>query len=285
MVRSRPAWPRLTAMADRTLRAAAVQMNSQEDPRKNLDDCRVLVAQAGAARARLIVLPENFAYFGPDEGRRAIAERLGEGGAIESEVSSWARSANAFVVAGGMPERSDDAERPYNTAAVFAPDGRLVAKYRKVHLFDVDLSDGTKLSESAKTKPGAEPVVVDVDGFKVGLSICYDVRFPELYRRLVDAGAEILLVPAAFTLYTGKDHWSVLLRARAIEAQCWVVAAAQWGRHPGGRATYGHSMIVDPWGTVVAESSDKSGVVVADLDEEYLKRVRAQLPSLRHRRL
>jgi predicted amidohydrolase len=258
-------------MADGTLRAAAVQTSSQEDLRKNLDECRALVEQAAAHAARLIVLPENFAYFGPDEGRRSVAERFGEGGPIETALAAWARSAKAFVVGGGMPEKSGDPERPFNTCAAFGPDGRLVGAYRKIHLFDVDLSDGTKLSESAKTTPGSEPVVLDVDGFKVGLSICYDVRFPELYRR--------------FTVHTGKDHWAVLLRARAIEAQSWVVAAAQWGRHPGGRTTYGHSMIVDPWGTVVSESSERSGVVVADLDREYLSRVRAGLPSLRHRKL
>jgi predicted amidohydrolase len=272
-------------MADGMLRVAAVQTSSQEDLRKNLDDCRVLVERAADAGARLIVLPENFAYFGPDDGRRAVAERYGGGGSIEREVATWARAARAFVVAGGMPEQSGDPERPFNTAAVFSPDGDLVATYRKIHLFDVELSDGTKLRESAKTSGGSEPVVIDVDGFTIGLSICYDVRFPELYRRLTDLGAEVLLVPAAFTLHTGKDHWTVLLRARAIEAQCWVVGAAQWGRHPGGRATYGHSMIVDPWGTVVAECSDRSGVVVADVDKEYLRRVRDQLPSLRHRRL
>jgi predicted amidohydrolase len=272
-------------MADGTLRVAAVQATSQEDLRKNLDDCRILVERAGALGARLIVLPENFAYFGRDDGRRAVAEQFGDGGVIERELAGWARATHAFVVAGGMPERSEEAERPYNTAAVFAPDGRLVATYRKIHLFDVDLADGTKLNESAKTKPGADPVVLDIDGFTVGLSICYDVRFPELYRRLADMGAEVLLVPAAFTLHTGKDHWNVLLRARAIEAQCWVVAAAQWGRHPGGRTTYGHSMVVDPWGTVVAECSDRSDVIVADLDRAYLERVRSQLPSLRHRRL
>lgn len=272
-------------MADGTLRAAAVQVSSQEDVRKNLADCRALVERAHASGARLILLPENFAYFGPDEGRRAVAERFGEGGPIESALSEWARSANAYVVAGGMPERSDDGERPYNTCAAFSPDGRLMASYRKVHLFDVELADGTTLRESAKTSAGSAPVVADIDGFKVGLSICYDVRFPELYRRLADQGAEVLVVPAAFTVHTGKDHWAVLLRARAIESQAWLVAAAQWGRHPGGRTTFGHSMIVDPWGAIVAECSDRTGLIVADLDRAYLERVRAELPSLRHRKL
>jgi predicted amidohydrolase len=272
-------------MADGTLRVAALQTSSQEDLGKNLEACRKLVDVAASSGARLILLPENFAYFGADEGRRTVAERLGAGGPIETELVAWAKGAGAFVVAGGMPEKSADPERPYNTCAVFAPDGRIVATYRKIHLFDVDLADGTTLRESSKTAPGMDPVVVDVDEFKVGLSICYDVRFPELYRRLVDLGAEVLVVPAAFTLHTGKDHWAVLLRARAIESQCWVVAAGQWGRHPLGRTTYGHSMIVDPWGVIVAESSNRVGVVVADVDRAYVERVRAELPSLKHRRM
>jgi predicted amidohydrolase len=152
-------------------------------------------------------------------------------------------------------------------------------------LFDVDLPDGTELRESSHTSSGAEPVVVEVAGFKVGLSICYDLRFPELYRALVSRGAEVLVVPAAFTLLTGKDHWHVLLRARAIEAQSWVIAAAQWGTHPKGRTTYGHSLVIDPWGCVVAECSDRVGLVVADLDRGYLELVRKRLPSLCHRRL
>ncbi len=168
---------------------------------------------------------------------------------------------------------------------MIGPDGRRVASYRKIHLFDVELPDGTELRESVATTAGAEPVVVEVDGFKVGLSICYDLRFPELYRALVDRGAEIIVVPAAFTLQTGKDHWHVLLRARAIESQCWLVAAAQWGRHPKGRASYGHSLVADPWGQVVAECSDRVGVIDADVDREYLERVRRTLPSLAHRRL
>jgi predicted amidohydrolase len=162
-----------------------------------------------------------------------------------------------------------------------------------VHLFDVELPDGSSLRESATTTSGvpgsgaasAALVVVDAFGFKVGLSICYDLRFPELYRGLVDAGAEVLLVPAAFTLQTGKDHWHPLLRARAIESQCYVAAAGQWGKHSRGRSTYGHSMVIDPWGTIVAEASDRTGVVVADIERAYLERVRGLIPSLKHRRL
>jgi predicted amidohydrolase len=198
-------------------------------------------------------------------------------------LSSLAKAHAVTIVGGGMPELNPDTDVPFNTAVVFDERGVLIASYRKIHLFDVDLADGTVLKESACTAPGSEPVVVSVGGFGVGLSICYDVRFPELYRRLVDAGAELLLVPAAFTLHTGKDHWHVLLRARAIEAQCYVAAAAQWGKHPLGRTTYGHSLIADPWGTVVAECSDGMGCALARVEGNKLEDLRASLPSLKHR--
>jgi len=270
-------------------------MSSQDDLASNLVECRSGVARAAALGARLVVLPENFAYFGPDEGRREVAEPVGDlTSPIQQALSESAREHGVFVVGGGMPERSTDRARPFNTCVVVGPTGQLMARYRKVHLFDVDLPDGSRLRESETTEPGATErpvdgdsafVVVDVLGFEVGLSICYDLRFPELYRGLVERGAEVLVVPAAFTVQTGKDHWHVLLRARAIESQCFVVAAGQWGKHPRGRTTYGHSMVVDPWGTIVAEASDRTGVVVADIDRAYLDRVRTQLPSLKHRRL
>lgn len=285
-------------MPSEILRAAAVQMSCQDDLAANLSECRASIARAASMGARLVVLPENFAYFGPDEGRRAIAEPAGDSSRpIQHALSTSAREHGVVVVGGGMPEASADPARPFNTLVVFGPDGELAGAYRKVHLFDVDLPDGARLRESDSTSPGGSSalpapastapalVVVDVFGFKVGLSICYDLRFPELYRGLVDRGAEVLLVPAAFTLQTGKDHFHPLLRARAIEAQCYVVAAAQWGKHPRGRATYGHSMVVDPWGTIVAEASDRTCEVVADIDRAYLERVRALIPSLRHRRL
>lgn len=272
--------------ASKLLRAAAVQLNSQEDVAENLSQCRVQVRAAAERGAQLIVLPENFAYLGPEAGKRDHAERLGDASApIQSALWAMAREASAVIVAGGFPETSPDEGRPYNTCAAFAPGGELLGAYRKIHMFDVELPDGTKLSESAATSSGAEPVVLDVLGFKLGLSVCYDLRFPELYRALIDRGAEVLLVPAAFTLQTGKDHWHVLLRARAVEAQSWVIAAAQWGRHPKGRASYGHALIVDPWGTIVAECSDGVGVAIADIDHGYTERVRESLPSLKHRRL
>jgi predicted amidohydrolase len=235
---------------------------------------------------RLAVLPENFAYFGPELGRRGVSERVGDKtGVIQTTLSELAKTHHMALIAGGFPELSPEQERPFNTCLVFAATGELVTRYRKIHLFDVDLPDGTELRESRDTRAGDDPVVVDVEGFCVGLSICYDLRFPELYRVLVSRGAEVLVVPAAFTLLTGKDHWHPLLRARAIESQSYVIAAAQWGKHPKGRTTYGHALIVDPWGTIVGECSDRVGYVSAELDRDYLNEVRTRLPSLAHRRL
>jgi deaminated glutathione amidase len=269
-----------------TLRVAAVQLQSQDDVAQNLAECRRLVSAAGRDGARLVVLPENFAYFGPDETKHAIAEPLADSsGPIQSALAEIAQRAQVFLVAGGFPERSEDAARPFNTALVYRPDGELLTSYRKIHLFDVALQDGTQLSESSGTTPGSAVVTFDIGRFRIGLSICYDLRFPELYRALVSAGANVLLVPAAFTLHTGKDHWHALLRARAIESQAFVVAAAQWGKHPRGRSTYGHSLVVDPWGAVIADASDQVGVVSATLDLRYLEQVRAAVPCLNHRRL
>jgi deaminated glutathione amidase len=269
-----------------SLRVAAVQLSSQENLGSNLAECRALIDVAAAQGAKVVLLPENLAYMGPEAGKFVAAERLGDASQpIQRTLSEAARAHGIHVIAGGIPERSDDERRPYNTCAVFSERGELIASYRKIHLFDVDLADGTTLRESAGSLSGKEPVAVTLGGFVFGLSICYDLRFPELYRALVDRGAEVLVVPAAFTLHTGKDHWHVLLRARAIESQCFVVAAAQWGKHPQGRTTYGHSLVVDPWGTVLAEAPDRVAVVVADLSRDDLGRVRASLPSLRHRRL
>lgn len=264
---------------------AAVQLSSQGDVGENLSRASALVDEAARRGATHVLLPENFAYLGDEEGRRAVAEDLGQAdGPIARRLAEAARVHGVHVLAGGMPERSSDPARPFNTCAVFAPDGRITAAYRKIHLFDVDLAERS-YRESGATTPGDAPAWVDAAGVRVGLSICYDLRFPELYRALAAGGADVLVVPAAFTVTTGKDHWHVLLRARAIESQAYVVAAAQWGRHPGGRLTYGKSCIVDPWGEVIAQASEGEGVIVAPIDRGYLQRVRASLPSLRHRRL
>jgi predicted amidohydrolase len=272
--------------AERTV-FAAVQMSSQADVGENLDLAAELVREGARRGARIALLPENFAYFGDEAGKRAHAEELAPdaaAGPIAARLASLAHELGIHVIAGGMPERAADPDRPFNTCAVFGPDGRLAAKYRKCHLFDVDLVE-RPYRESASTTAGDEAVAVTLRGLQVGLSICYDLRFPELYRALSALGAEVLVVPAAFTVTTGKDHWHVLLRARAIEAQAYVIAAAQWGKHPMGRQTFGKSCIIDPWGEIVAQASEGEGVITATIDRAYLTQVRASLPSLQHRKI
>ena len=268
----------------RHLRVAAIQLNSQEDLDANLAVVARLVERAAADDARVVVVPENFAYFGPDRLRRDIAEP-GEGGPIQDALRGLAQRHHVTIVAGGFPELSSDPKRPFNTCLVVGSDGGVRARYRKLHLFDVELPGGRVLSESATTMPGATPVVTEVEGVSVGLTICYDLRFPELFRWLMERGAEVVVVPAAFTLQTGQDHWHVLIRARAIENQVWVVAANQWGQHPESRQSYGHSVVVDPWGRIVGEHAEGTGVVTASLDLDELALVRRRLPCLEHRRL
>lgn len=265
-------------------RVAAVQLSSQQDVQDNLHRARLWVLRAAAQGAKVVVLPENVVFMGSDRHRGKVARPLGAGNPVFEALSAMAKDAGVWIVAGGVPEPSDDAERAYNTCAVFDRAGCLRYKYRKIHLYDVDLTDGTTLRESRWSTAGREVVCVDMDGLRVGLSICYDLRFPELYRKLTRMGAEVLLVCAAFTATTGKDHWHVLLQARAIENQCYVVAAGQWGQH-GKRSTFGRSLIVDPWGLIVAQCSDGEGMCLHDISKTYLATVRGALPALRHRRL
>jgi len=269
-----------------------IQLSSQDDVDANLRRVRELVREAGRAGAELAALPENFAFMGEESKKREIAEPVdgeGGGGPILAALVEAAREARTWIVAGGMPEKSHDEERPFNTSLLIDPEGRVAARYRKVHLFDVDLPDGTKLLESGATSAGAEPLATEVRtraGAPVGLgmTICYDLRFPELYRRF-GPNVRIVTVPAAFTLTTGKDHWHVLLRARAIENQVFVLAPAQHGKHPRGRTTYGKSLVVDPWGDVLAQCPEGEGFALARLDFAAQDRVRASLPCLTHRRL
>jgi predicted amidohydrolase len=267
------------------LLAAVIQLSSQSDVDENLARAGEEIRAAARAGAKLVVLPENFAFMGEEADKRRLAEDLSHG-PISLWLSRMAKEEGVFLIGGGMPEKSEDPERPFNTSALIAPSGDLVASYRKVHLFDVDLPDGSRLMESGATHAGGLALrVTDVLGVKVGMTICYDLRFPEEYRALTELGARIVTVPAAFTLLTGKDHWSPLLRARAIENQVFVLAAAQHGKHPRGRTTYGKSMIIDPWGDVLAQAGEGVGFALARLDFAYQDRVRAGLPCLTHRRI
>jgi len=269
------------------LRVAAAQMTSTEDVKANLAAASRLVHRAAAAGARLVALPENFAFLGADRDHRlAIAEPLREdGGPILAAMRTLAREAAVHLLLGGFPERSEHPGHIYNTAVLLAPDGGMAATYRKIHLFDVDLPGGAQFRESESVTPGQDVVVARLPWGGLGLSVCYDLRFPELYRQLTKAGARVLAVPAAFTAETGKDHWHVLLRARAVENQAFVVAAAQWGLHGGKRISYGHALVVDPWGVVLAECGNHEGLAIADLDFGYQDQVRRNLPCLQHRRL
>jgi predicted amidohydrolase len=265
--------------------AAVVQMTSTPEVALNLEQAEALLARAAALGAKLAVLPEGFAFLGPDGGQRAHAESFPEGGVVLARCRAWAQRFGLELVLGGFWERAEDGVRVYNACLHLTPDGALRSAYRKIHLFDVDLADGTQLKESAGVAPGDKAVVTETAFGPLGLSICYDLRFPELYRKLVDQGAIALAVPAAFTLHTGKDHWHILLQARAIESQSYVLAAAQTGNHYGRRVSYGHALIADPWGCVIAQCGEGPGVAVGAVDTEVVARVRAQLPSLKHRRL
>ena len=222
------------------------------------------MARAASTGADLVLLPEKWNAIGSVETLRANAEPL-EGGESVEAMARWARTHGITLVGGSITESREGREKLSNTCPVFDPSGELVAVYRKIHLFDVEVG-GHVYRESEAEEPGEETVVLEAEGWRVGLSVCYDLRFPELYRILALEGAELLTVPAAFTLYTGKDHWELLLRARAVENQCFVAAANAWGTHEGGKASYGRSTIVDPWGVVLAQASDEDTVIAAELD-------------------
>jgi predicted amidohydrolase len=261
----------------------AVQMTSTADRARNMETAVRLVEEAADLGARLVGLPENFGFMGRDEDRLAGAETL-EGPTV-SALREVARRRLLFVLAGSIAEKVDDPRKTANTSVLLGDDGSIVASYRKIHLFDVNIPDGARYAESESVAPGDVPVVATTPLGRVGLTVCYDLRFPELYRKLADLGAEIVTIPAAFTLYTGKDHWEVLVRARAVENLCYVMAPAQVGRHSANRVTFGNAMIVDPWGVVLARCPDGEGVCVAPFRRSRLEQVRAELPALTHRRL
>jgi predicted amidohydrolase len=267
------------------MRVAAVQLNSTPDLKRNLARVRELIEEAGSQGAQLIALPEHFAYLGPEDRHPPSAQPLG--GPLVAQFGELAKSLKIFLLLGSFPEVTTPGERLFNTSVLLGPEGNVLACYRKMHLFDVDLPGTSSFQESRCIQPGREVVVAPLPGtpFTAGLSICYDLRFPELFRALTDQGADLLLLPAAFTRTTGRDHWEVLVRARAIENLSYVVAPAQYGQHSKGRHSYGRSLIVDPWGLILAQAPDGEGVIYATLDHERVQRLRRELPCLSHRRL
>lgn len=267
------------------MRVALVQMTSTDNLSENLASARRAVDEAAERGAEFIALPENFAFLRREGNPIPCAQGLD--GEIVETVRELASRHRVPILAGTFAETIEGDQRVYNTSALISETGQIAAVYRKIHLFDVDLRErgGGVFRESAFTAPGNEVVVAESAFGKVGLSVCYDVRFPELYREMAARGADWITVPSAFAPETGKVHWEVLLRARAIENQAFVLAPAQCGRHSPDRASHGHSLIVDPWGRILAEAGDEPAIVVADCDVEALKRVRASLPALLHRRL
>ncbi len=262
--------------------AAAIQMTSKPDLEHNLAEAEDLIQLAVNQGAKLVTLPENFSFLGKDKDKLAQAEKI----ASQSEkfLKTMAQRFQITLLGGGFPVPVGES-RVFNTALLISPEGQELARYHKIHLFDVNLPDGNTYSESSTVQAGESlPIVYDSETLgKIGLSVCYDVRFPELYRHLSKLGAEVLCIPAAFTAYTGKDHWQVLLQSRAIENSCYVIASAQTGNHYAMRYSHGHAMILDPWGTVLSDAGVHPGVAIAEINPNRLAQVRRQMPSLQHR--
>jgi deaminated glutathione amidase len=262
--------------------AAAVQMNSLPDLEKNLAQAEDLIDLAVRQGAELISLPENFSFLGDEAAKVAQAEAIAH--SSEKFLKTMAQRHQVTLLGGGFPVPNPSG-KVFNTALLIGPNGEELSRYEKVHLFDVNLPDGNTYQESAAVAAGVQlpSVYPSKELGHLGLSVCYDVRFPELYRHLSQMGAEVLFVPAAFTAYTGKDHWQVLLQARAIENTCYVVAPAQTGKHNSRRQSHGHAVIIDPWGIILADAGDQPGVAIASIEPSRLEQVRRQMPSLQHR--
>jgi nitrilase len=269
------------------LKAAVIQMVSGADVKRNLDDAARLVGEARGCGARFAALPEFFALISPDErDKLAIAETPGHG-PIQAFLADSAHTHGLWLLGGTVPLAADEPGRVYNSSLLFDPQGRCVARYDKMHLFDVhvDREGSEQYNESATMKPGAAPVVAETPFGNIGLSVCYDLRFPELYRNMLARDITIITAPAAFTARTGAKHWEMLLRARAVENLCFVIAPGQGGVHNDSRSTWGHSMIVDPWGEILCCVESGPGFACADLDFDAQQALRRSFPALSHRRL
>jgi len=265
------------------LRTVVIQVNARDNPAENLSNVERFLDQAADLRAQFVCLPEFWTYLGPYSGFDGAAQTIP--GPVVELLQEKARKHKMIVHGGSIIERDPQLTgKFYNTSLLINRDGEIVARYRKIHLFDVNLANGEKHYESERIAPGNDIVTAEIDGINFGLTICYDLRFPELYRLLALKGAQIILVPAGFTLHTGRDHWEVLLRARAIENLCYVVAPAQVGTYPPNRQCFERSMIVNPWGLVLAQAQDTPTVIMADIDLAQIEQARAQIPSLENRR-
>ena len=265
------------------VRMAVIQLNSRSNPSENMAAVEQLLDRAADMGAQFVGLPELWTYLGPYIGYEEAAQTI-PGPAI-ALLQEKARKHNMIVHGGSIVERHPNLSgKFYNTSVLINRSGEIVAQYRKIHLFDVQLANGEQHLESERIVPGDRVVTAEVDGITFGLTVCYDLRFPELYRSLVLRGAQVLLVPAGFTLHTGRDHWEVLLRARAIENLCYVVAPGQVGTYPPNKHCFGRSMIIDPWGLVLAQAQDMPTVILSEVDLAQIEQARAQIPCLEHRR-
>jgi deaminated glutathione amidase len=262
---------------------AAIQMLAADDKAANLAEAERWVRRAVSDGARVVALPEVFIWRGPKQLERSSAEPIP--GPTTVRLAALARELGVHLLGGSILEEIPGSNKAYNTSLLFSSQGEMIASYRKIHLFDVDLGNGVTARESETREYGSAVVVAETDLCPMGLTICYDLRFPELYRALSLKGAQLICVPSAFTAYTGQAHWEALLRARAIENQVYIVAPDQFGKNPESFDTYGHSMIVDPWGKILAELANGPGTVAAEIDLDYLAKVRAELPALTHRKL
>ncbi len=267
-------------------RVAAIQMASGPNVQANMDEATRLIAEAAAGGARFVALPENFGLIGESETVKLRHAEADGSGPMQDGLAAAAAKHGVWVVGGSVPLATPAGERVRQALLLYDDTGRRVARYDKIHLFDVTLQpSGETYRESGSIEPGDQLFAVDSPIGRLGLTVCYDLRFPELYRSLLDQGAEIFLVPSAFTRITGGAHWEPLLRARAIENLAYVIAPAQGGYHVNQRETWGHTMVVDPWGTILGVKEQGSGVVFADLDPQFQQRTRANFPALQHRRI
>lgn len=267
-------------------KVAAIQMTSGPNVQANLDEAAKLIEQASSQGAKLVVLPENFSQMPmTDQERVGNAESLGEG-LVQDFLANQAEKNNTWIVGGTIPIKSEQRDKAYASSLVYNDQGEQVARYDKIHMFDVLIEQSNETyTESATTVAGEKVVVIDTPFGRMGLSVCYDLRFPELYRTMVDQGMEVCVIPSSFTAFTGQSHWEPLIRARAIENQCYVIAAAQGGYHVNNRQTYGHSMIVSPWGNILGSVGTGPGVVLTELEKQVLESTRNNFQVLKHRRL